>query len=106
MKPPHNTLTRTHVSTASSQPQNVNPQVMASAVQVHQDITKSGQRISRHLEAWRRYGEIWKTDKQSLLDKFKAKAPSCAAFEEKFSKFKKVGSHRALRSSLHGTKQM
>jgi dynein heavy chain len=65
-------------------------QVMASAVQVHQDITKSGQRISRHLEAWRRWGDIWKTDKATLLDKFKAKAPGCAAFVEKFTLFKKV----------------
>ncbi len=69
-------------------------QVMASAVQVHQDITKSGQRISRHLDAWRRYSDIWRTDKAALLDKFKAKAPGCAAFEEKFSKFKKVGGGR------------
>lgn len=63
---------------------------MASAVQVHQDIAKCGQRIARHLEAWRRYGDIWKSDKAGLLDKFKAKAPPCAAFEEKFSKFQKV----------------
>ena len=65
-------------------------QVMAAAVQVHQDITKSGQRVTRHLEAWRRYSDIWRSDQAALLDKFKAKAPTCAAFEEKFSKFKKV----------------
>lgn len=65
---------------------------MSSAVQVHQDITKSGQRITRHLDAWRRYSDIWKTDKAGLLDKFKAKGPPCSAYEEKFSKFKKVRS--------------
>lgn len=64
---------------------------MSSAVQVHQDITKSGQRITRHLDAWRRYSDIWKTDKAGLLDKFKAKGPPCSAYEEKFSKFKTVG---------------
>jgi hypothetical protein len=63
---------------------------MAAAVQVHQDVTKCGQRIARHLEAWRRYGDIWKSDKAALLDKFKAKAPATATFEEKFSKFKKA----------------
>ena len=49
-------------------------QVMAAAVQVHQDVTKCGQRITRHLEAWRRWSEIWKSDKAALLDKFKADA--------------------------------
>ena len=72
------------------------PQVMSSAVQVHQDITKCGQRITRHLDAWRRFSDIWKTDKAALLDKFKAKAPPCSAYEEKFSKFKKVGGARLL----------
>jgi hypothetical protein len=63
---------------------------MAAAVQVHQDITKSGQRVTRHLEAWRKYSDIWRSDKAALLDKFKAKAPTCSDFEQKFSKFKKV----------------
>jgi hypothetical protein len=63
---------------------------MASAVQVHQDITKTGQRVARHLEAWRRWGDIWKTDKAALLDKFKAKVPPCSAFVEKFALFKKA----------------
>lgn len=103
---------------------------MASAVQVHQDITKCGQRITRHLDAWRKFSDIWKSDRAALLDKFKvrarggqracpltarlpadagifkqrccanlaracaaraqARAPGCAAYEEKFSKFKQA----------------
>ena len=70
---------------------------MASAVQVHQDVIKSGQRAARHLEAWRRWSDIWKTDKGALLDKFKAKAPPCSVFLEKFSLFKKASGQLTTR---------
>lgn len=81
---------RAHGASLRVLPRPALPQVMSSAVQVHQDITKCGQRVTRHLDAWRRYSDIWKTDKAVLLDKFKAKGPPCSAYEEKFSKFKKV----------------
>ena len=64
---------------------------MSAAVQVHQDISKLAARLSRHVEGWRKYSDIWKTDRVQLLDKFKAKSPNIAAFEEKFAKFQKVG---------------
>lgn len=57
---------------------------------LHQDISKVSNRVNRHTDAWRKYSDIWKTDRNTLLDKFKGKAPSNTAFEEKFSKFKKV----------------
>lgn len=63
---------------------------MAAAVQVHQDISKVAARLNRHVEGWRKYSDIWKSDRAQLLDKFKAKTPSLAAFEEKFAKFQKV----------------
>lgn len=66
------------------------PQVMAAVVQVHQDISKAANRLKRHTDGWKKYSDIWKSDRVSLLDKFKAKAPPTPAFEEKFSKFQKV----------------
>ena len=45
-------------------------------------------------DSWRRHQSLWKTDKNSVLDKFKAKEPSCAAFEEKLSKYTKVSWER------------
>lgn len=66
-------------------------QVMASAVQVHHDVARCGQRVARHLDGWRRHADVWRSDRGALLAKFKAKAPPCAAFEEKFARFHKVG---------------
>lgn len=66
-------------------------QVMAAVVQVQQDISKACNRLKRHTESWKKYSDIWKADRVSLLDKFKAKAPPTPAFEEKFAKFQKVG---------------
>jgi hypothetical protein len=65
-------------------------QVMAAVVQVHQDISKASNRLKRHTDSWKKYSDIWKADRISLLDKFKAKAPPTPAFEEKFAKFQKV----------------
>jgi len=63
---------------------------MAAVVQVHQDISKAANRLKRHADNWKKYSDIWKADRVSLLDKFKAKAPPTHAFEEKFAKFQKV----------------
>jgi hypothetical protein len=65
-------------------------QVMGAAVQVHQDISKAASRLRRHIDGWKKYADIWKADRVTLLDKFKAKGPPTAAFEEKFAKFQKV----------------
>lgn len=65
---------------------------MGAAVQVHQDINKLAARLKRHVDGWRCYADIWRADRAALLDKFRAKAPPTAAFEEKFAKFQKVHS--------------
>lgn len=59
-------------------------------MQVHQDISKAANRLKRHTDSWKKYSDIWKADRNSLLDKFKAKVPPTPAFEEKFAKFQKV----------------
>jgi len=46
--------------------------------------------INRYADSWRRHQSLWKTDKGSVLDKFKAREPSNMAFEEKLSKYSKV----------------
>lgn len=71
---------------------------MAAAVQVHQDISKMANRLKRHVEGWRKYSDIWKADRVTLLDKFKAKVPPTSAFEEKFAKFQKVIAHQGCSS--------
>ncbi|KAF8069431.1 DHC1 [Scenedesmus sp. PABB004] len=69
-------------------------QVMAAAVQLHQDISKLTGRLNRHVEGWRKSSDIWKADRGALMDKFKARAPPTAAFEDKFAKFQKVRRRR------------
>lgn len=55
-----------------------------------QSVQRAVNGINRYAESWRRHQSLWKTDKGSVLDKFKAKDPSNAAFEEKLSKYSKV----------------
>jgi hypothetical protein len=76
---------------------------MAAVVQVHQDISKAANRLKRHTDSWKKYNDIWKADRISLLDKFKAKAPPTPAFEEKFAKFQKVRCHITHSTHTHAS---
>ncbi len=44
----------------------------------------------RYVESWKRHQSLWKTEKASVLDKFKVKRPSNASFEEKLAKYNKL----------------
>lgn len=59
---------------------------------LNNSIQKAIAGVSRYAESWRRHSALWKTDKGSVLDKFKAKEPAGGAFEEKLAKYTKVGS--------------
>ncbi|GFH18110.1 flagellar inner arm dynein 1 heavy chain alpha, partial [Haematococcus lacustris] len=66
-----------------------NPQVIKSMLMLNQSIQRAISGINRYIESWRRHQSLWKTDKSSVLDKFKASDPPCAAFEEKLAKYTK-----------------
>lgn len=68
-----------------------NPQVIKTMLQLNQSIQRAIAGVNRYIDSWRRHQNLWKTDKSSVLDKFKAREPECAAFEEKLSKYTKVG---------------
>jgi hypothetical protein len=72
---------------------------MGAAVQIHQDINKVAARLNRHVEGWRKYSDIWKSDRAQVLDKFKAKAPTLSAFEERFARFQKVSESASGRAA-------
>lgn len=59
-------------------------------LQLNQSIQKAISGVNKYAESWRRHQSLWKTDKNSVLDKFKARDPSTAQFEEKLSKYSKV----------------
>jgi dynein heavy chain len=68
-----------------------NPAVIKSMLTLNQAIQKAIHGVGRYIEGWRRHASLWKTDKGSVLDKFKARDPPCAEFEEKLAKYTKVG---------------
>lgn len=67
-----------------------NPQVIRTMLQLNQSIQRTIAGVNRYADSWRRHQTLWKTDKGSVLDKFKARDPPAAAFEEKLSKYTKV----------------
>ena len=46
--------------------------------------------VSRYVDSWKRHQALWKTEKASVMDKFKIKHPSNADFEEKLAKYAKL----------------
>ena len=44
----------------------------------------------RYVESWKRHQALWKTEKASVMEKFKAKHPTNADFEEKLAKYAKL----------------
>ncbi|KXZ49756.1 DHC2 protein [Gonium pectorale] len=67
-----------------------NPQVIKTMLQLNQSIQKAITSVNKYAESWRRHQSLWKTDKSSVLDKFKARDPPAAQFEEKLSKYAKM----------------
>ncbi|GLI59150.1 hypothetical protein VaNZ11_000978 [Volvox africanus] len=67
-----------------------NPQVIKTMLQLNQSIQKAISSVNKYTESWRRHQSLWKTDKSSVLDKFKARDPSAAQFEDKLSKYAKM----------------
>lgn len=57
---------------------------------LNQSIQRAITSVNKYAESWRRHQALWKTDKNSVLDKFKARDPSAAQFEDKLSKYAKV----------------
>jgi hypothetical protein len=65
-------------------------QVIKAMLALNHDIQKTISSINRYVDSWRRHQSLWKTEKSSVLDKFKTKDPSNAEFEEKLAKYSKV----------------
>lgn len=46
--------------------------------------------VTRYVDSWKRHQALWKTEKASVMDKFKMKHPTNADFEEKLVKYAKL----------------
>lgn len=53
-------------------------------------IQKTIGNVNRYIEGWKKHSSLWKVDKTGVLDKFAAKNPSNAQFEEKLAKYSKM----------------
>ncbi|GMH41526.1 hypothetical protein BSKO_09436 [Bryopsis sp. KO-2023] len=67
-----------------------NPQVIKTMLTLNHSIQKAISGINRYVESWRRHQSLWKTEKTAVLEKFKARDPTNAQFEEKLAKYTKA----------------
>ncbi|KAK3269901.1 Dynein heavy chain cytoplasmic, partial [Cymbomonas tetramitiformis] len=67
-----------------------NPAVIKTMLALNHTIQKTIAGVNRFMESWRKQQHLWKQDKNSVLDKFAARIPSCGEFEEKLSRYKKL----------------
>lgn len=65
-------------------------QVIKTVLTLNHAIQRSISRINRYVESWKRHQSLWKTEKTTVLEKFKTKNPTNAQFEEKLAKYTKV----------------
>jgi len=64
-----------------------NPSVIKTMLTLNHSIQKTISGLNRYVESWRKHQTLWKQEKSAILEKFVAKGPSCAEFEEKLSKY-------------------
>lgn len=74
-------------------------------------VLEAGFGLGRYVDSWKRHQALWKTEKASVMDKFKMKHPTNADFEEKLAKYAKLAddvwrqvgcSHRQTRQEYIG----
>ena len=67
-----------------------NGNLMSIAAQAHKSIAFSFGILSKYLDYWKRYKNLWKADRQSVLEKNAQKKPSVIWFDDKLSSSTKV----------------
>ena len=66
------------------------PLVIKAILSLNHSAQRSVSNVNRYLDSWRRHSNLWKVDRQAVLDRFAAKTPSCAEWEVKLSKYSKA----------------
>lgn len=59
-------------------------------VTLHQDISRTIERIGRCIGSWKEYSQLWRSDRAQVLERFKARCPPTAAYEAKLAHYAKV----------------
>uniref|UniRef100_H9GM01 Dynein axonemal heavy chain 10 n=1 Tax=Anolis carolinensis TaxID=28377 RepID=H9GM01_ANOCA len=67
-----------------------NPLIIEQAILITQNMHKILSSLTKYLNRWKRYRPLWKLDKAIVMEKFAAKKPACAVFDEKLQFYTKV----------------
>jgi len=67
-------------------------QIATAVSALDSSIQSAFQRINKYLQRWRRYRPLWKLDRAITVQKFAAKHPTCAQFDEKLQFYFKLAS--------------
>ncbi|XP_076854099.1 dynein axonemal heavy chain 10 [Brachyhypopomus gauderio] len=67
------------------------PEVNERALAVSQSAQRLLGSLGRYLNRWKRYRPLWKLDKVIVMEKFAAKKPSCAMYDEKLQFYSLIG---------------
>ncbi|XP_075390744.1 dynein axonemal heavy chain 10 [Tenrec ecaudatus] len=70
----------------------LNPQIIDQAVMIPQNIHRILINLMKYLQKWKRYRPLWKLDKAIVMEKFAARKPPCAAYDEKLQFYSKIAS--------------
>ena len=65
-------------------------QVIKTMLTLNNAVQKTMGNVNRYIESWKKHSSLWKVDKNGVLDKFAAKNPTNAQFEEKLAKYYKM----------------
>ncbi|NXF28951.1 DYH10 protein, partial [Nyctibius bracteatus] len=67
-----------------------NPLIIEQAVLITQNVHKLLACLCKHLNQWKRYHLLWKSDKGVVMERLAAEKPSCVAFDEELQFYMKV----------------
>ncbi|KAK9825454.1 hypothetical protein WJX81_002895 [Elliptochloris bilobata] len=67
-----------------------NPQIVRAMLAVTHGIQKAASGLARVTEGWKVHQPLWKLDKGTMLDKFKARNPAHAAWEERMARYARI----------------
>ncbi|NXR37780.1 DYH10 protein, partial [Zosterops hypoxanthus] len=66
------------------------PLIIEQAVLITQNVHKLLASLSKCLDQWKRYDQLWKTDKDTVLERLAAQKPPCVIFDEQLQFYMKT----------------
>ncbi|NXD77117.1 DYH10 protein, partial [Halcyon senegalensis] len=67
-----------------------NPLIIEQIVLITQNVHKALDSLSKYLNQWQRYHQLWKSDKDIVMERLAAEKPACVVFDEELQFYMKV----------------